>query len=494
MDTQIATPSHTHFRPTTASQRELLFRTAAETGNVSYAASVAHVGRSTYYYWLPRFIEGDYPALAQERSRAPHRFRILPIAPDIIEEVKAAKRANPEAGYRTITNEVRKAHGWKPVVGPTKVREILIADNQVAPCGQPTPKRETPPACHAPQPSQTFNIDLCLVPMTHEAGQPLVSVTVSAAAQGELPSDPPPPPPSKEWPGQTFQDEGATYEQKMVTYVQKRAAKGLRKHRRRQKQAERALLQAQGQELRCQRRRQRWARPKADQEWREYRQARQAQNRAWKALSRAEKRRKRAQRQAQEQEWRAKRAARQAEVAARSQEDVAWRQARQEIRQQQAQLTQATPPVADWLSVLAVLDNCTRVSPGLPVFEAGAHVTSEMVVGGLEPLLPPRLRFMISDNGSQFVAEVFRALATRNGFIHVRIAPHRACTNGLAERFIQTLKGWLERHTWRNAEELRKLLEEFLAFYNNRPHQGVELSGLSPSEYARRLLDTCSRC
>jgi len=37
------------------------------------------------------------------------------------------------------------------------------------------------------------------------------------------------------------------------------------------------------------------------------------------------------------------------------------------------------------------------------------------------------------------------------------------------------------------------LLAEFLLYYNDRPHQGVELQGLSPNEYARRLAN-CSGC
>ena len=487
MNMQTATPGHTCFRPTTASQRELLFRTAEETGSVSYAASVAHVGRGTYYYWRGRFAEGGYSALAQERSRAPHTFRIPAIAPAIVEEVKAAKRADPKAGYDTIANAVRKAHGWKPVIGPTKVREILIEAGLVTPRGRSAAKSQNAPVCHAPKPNQTFNTDLCLVPATHEAGQPLKSVTVAAAAKREISSEPDMAPAATEWPGQVFQDQETTYDQKMVAYVQERAAKGQRKQQRQRKQTQRALLKATEQELRCQRRRQRWARQASDQAWRDYRQTRRAQDKHWKALPQAEKRQKRAERRAQNQEWRQQRAARQVEMQARIQEDEAWHQARQAIRQEQAQWKQTPPPVSDWLSILAVLDNCTRGSPGLPVFEAGAHVTSEMVVAGLEPLLPSELRYLISDNGPQFRAEIFAALATRQSFVHVRIAPHRACTNGIAERFIQTLKKWLEEHTWHNAEELKKLLEEFLVFYNDRPHQGTALNGLSPNEYARRL-------
>jgi hypothetical protein len=221
MNMQTAIPGHTYFRPTTASQRELLFRTAEETGNVSYAASVAHAGRGTYYYWQGRFTEGGYPALKRERSRAPHTFRIPPIAPAIIEEVKAAKRADPKAGYDTIANSVRKAHGWQPVIGPTKVREILIEAGVVTPRGRSEAQSENPPICHAPEPNQTFNTDLCLVPTTHEAGQPLKSVTVAEAAKRQISSEPEAAPAPKEWPGQVFQDKETTYDQKMVTYVQK---------------------------------------------------------------------------------------------------------------------------------------------------------------------------------------------------------------------------------------------------------------------------------
>ncbi len=493
MNTQLTAPSHTYFRPTTASQRELLFRTAEETGNISYAASVAHTGRGTYYHWLDRFTESGYSALEQERSRAPHTFRIPPIAPAIVEEVKAAKRADRDAGYDTIANSVRKAHNWQPVVGPTKVRDILIEAKLVIPQSQPTPKLATPLACHAPQPDQTFNIDLCLVPVAHEAEQPLESVTVAAAAKREISSEPQPPAAPKEWPGQVFQDKGITYDQKMVTYVQKRAAKEQRKHRRRQKPTQRAILKAKEQELRCQRRRQRWARHETDQYWQGYRQARQTKNKAWKTLSRPEKRQNRAERRSQNAEWQQRRDDRRTEAKVCLQEDEAWRQARQSIRQERAQLDQ-TVLVSDWLSILAVVDNCTRRISQLPAFSAGPHVTSEMVVAELEPLLPPELRYMISDNGSQFTAGFFAALASRKGFIHVRIAPHRPCTNGIAERFVQTLKAWLEKHTWHNVEELKELLHEFYLFYNDRPHQGAELHGLSPNEYARRLLDDCSTC
>ena len=75
----------------------------------------------------------------------------------------------------------------------------------------------------------------------------------------------------------------------------------------------------------------------------------------------------------------------------------------------------------------------------------------------------------------------------------MRPAPHRPCTNGIAERMVRTVKEWLETHSWSNPEDMEALLAELVIYYNDRPHQGVELDGLSPNEFARRLAD-CSTC
>ncbi len=101
------------------------------------------------------------------------------------------------------------------------------------------------------------------------------------------------------------------------------------------------------------------------------------------------------------------------------------------------------------------------------------------------------MQFVISDNGTQFIAEAFR-FAQERAFVHGRIAPYRARTNGIAERFVRTLKEWLEAHSWNSPEELAALVE-FIEYYNDRPHQGAKLDGLSPNDFARRLTD-CSIC
>jgi putative transposase len=111
----------------------------------------------------------------------------------------------------------------------------------------------------------------------------------------------------------------------------------------------------------------------------------------------------------------------------------------------------------------------------------------------MKALCPPNPQFIISDNGAQFIADAFANFARDLAFVHVRISPRRPCTNGIAERMVRTVKESLETHSWNSPEDMEALLAEFIACYNDRPHQGTELDGLSPDEFARRLAD-CSTC
>lgn len=136
---------------------------------------------------------------------------------------------------------------------------------------------------------------------------------------------------------------------------------------------------------------------------------------------------------------------------------------------------------------MVITDNCTRQCLGLPLFIAGSHVTAEMVVDALQELLPDELQFLISDRGVHFTAQVFQQLAQDEGFIHVLIARHRPQSNGIAERFVRTLKEWLKPKSWESDAELAILLDIFWQEYNNRPHRGLPIPGLSPNEFANRL-------
>jgi transposase InsO family protein len=181
--------------------------------------------------------------------------------------------------------------------------------------------------------------------------------------------------------------------------------------------------------------------------------------------------------------WQALRQQRRQIMAQRQQEDQVWRKERQILRAQLAEL----PIVTTWIAVLVMTDNCTRQCLGLPLFVAGANVTAEMIITALRTLLPAELQFVISDRGVHFTAQAFKDLARSAEFIHVEIARHRPQSNGIAERFVRTLKEWLATQSWKNDQELLALLTEFRSEYNDRPHQGLAIPGLSPNEFANRI-------
>ena len=505
MDTsqEISTSVRPYFRPTTVSQRELLFRAAEETGNVSQAARQAHVGRGTYYYWRDRYLADGQAGLAQERSRAPKWTRIAPVGDDVQAEVLAYYRDHPnERGYRTIAHRLRQQPG-QAVIGQNKVGEIIRAARAAGMVEVPAPsalavapRRPDLPVVHACQPDQTVHIDLCVVPLTHDGVHALASVSTAAAASGVTPDALPTPAPPSDCPGQVFAETTLAYPDQMRAYVErrqaKRASKGQRKHRRRQKQAARQALNAQSDELRVQRRHQREVRRQEEAAWRERRAAHRIAVQQHRQLSRAERRASRLDWQIEQDSWRRARQHHRQRVEQRHTEDATWRQARTNIRNGLAELAQL-PLVTAWFAILVVVDSATRRCLQLPLFITGPHVTAEEIVAALRAHWPAGVQFVVSDNGAQFIAETFADFATHMGFLHVRIAPRHPQTNGIAERFVLTLKQWLETQTWNSPDELAARLAEFIAYYNDRPHQGAELNGLSPNEYAARY-QTCSSC
>ncbi len=52
---------------------------------------------------------------------------------------------------------------------------------------------------------------------------------------------------------------------------------------------------------------------------------------------------------------------------------------------------------------------------------------------------------VVSDNGPQFTSEEFAEFLKQNGVKHITSAPYHPSTNGLAERFVQSLKQALRR-------------------------------------------------
>lgn len=325
------------------------------------------------------------------------------------------------------------------------------------------------------------------MPATHEVADklPAVSGSSSRLIVERTPAEAN----EREWPGQVFENPELTYEEAMLDFVaasQERANKP-------QNQPEAAnddSLKAKKRALRCEeaqlrdeRRQVREKRKLEDAAWKEARAARKAEEQAYQVLSKKERRQERKAKQARDELWCALRVQRRATVEQREREDEIWRQKRLEFRQRRSEL----PIVTTWIAILVIIDNCTRQCLGLPLFLAGPRVTSEMIIEALHVLLPPELRFLISDRGTHFTANAFKTFVLSEEFIHVLIARHRPQSNGIAERFVRTLKEWLASASWQTEQALKALLQSFVDEYNDRPHQGLPLPGLSPNEFAKRI-------
>lgn len=334
-------------------------------------------------------------------------------------------------------------------------------------------------------PGQALNVDLLFVPTCHLADVKLPAVSGSSGhlvveRLKEIGQEP-------DYPGKVFADPELDYAEAVQAFVQ--ASQPLTGSR------EPAIAVENGsQRAEIQRLRQKEA--ELCVERRRFRQTRKLEDIAWQAAwqqQRGEKTQGAVSAQSklrarwgslklQDEQRQALREQRRQQMAQRQQADEQWRLARQSLREQLTLL----PVVTTWMAVLVVTDNCTRQCLGLPLFVAGSHVTAEKVVAALRVLLPANLQFLISDRGVHFTAQVFQQLATEANFVHVVIARHRPQSNGIAERFVRTIKEWLADKVWSSDQELLEFLGTFLPEYNDRPHQGLSIPGLSPNEFAKR--------
>jgi transposase InsO family protein len=342
----------------------------------------------------------------------------------------------------------------------------------------------TPVSRTAEQPGQTLNIDLCFVPACHTSDVKLPAVSGSSGRlvveRGGNAA------PAPAYPGQVFAESERPYAEAMHAFVAASQAsvaeiapapEAPEAPPPQELPREARALRLQQAELRTWRRQLRERRKQEDAAWRSLRMERRAQ------VAAATGSRRRGRDRAKAAQWRALLRQRRQVRAEREQEDAVWREACQALRER----LQRSAVITAWIAILVITDNCTRQCLGVPLFVAGAHVTADLVVAALRALLPDDLQFLISDRGVHFTAQVFQQLAAEQRFIHVVIARHRPQSNGIAERFVRTLKEWLADKVWTSDQELSVLLERFRSEYNDRPHQGLGIPGLSPNEFAGRI-------
>lgn len=337
----------------------------------------------------------------------------------------------------------------------------------------------------ADEPGQTLNVDLCFVPVSHLVDVKLPAVSGSSGhlvveRLKEAGQEP-------DYPGRVFADPELDYAEAVQDFVKaSRPLFGPRNATPAEEPSQegktRQLRQEEAQ-LCIERRDARTRRKLEDAAWRVAWQQQLTEKPSTAELAQPKLRARWGSRKVQEEQRQNLRQQRRQQSQQRQLEDQQWRLHRNALREQITLL----PVVTAWIAVLVITDNCTRQCLGLPLFIAGSHVTAEMVVTALRVLLPANLQFLISDRGVHFTADMFQQFAKDAEFIHVVIARHRPQSNGIAERFVRTLKEWLADKAWKSDQELLEFLRVFLLEYNDRPHQGLPMPGLSPNEFAKRF-------
>jgi transposase InsO family protein len=288
-----------------------------------------------------------------------------------------------------------------------------------------------------------------------------------------------------QWPGQVFAEAGLDYEEAMLQYAE--VTRDRLVHRREEKTPKLETPTTrwrQEWEGRAERYQVRQQRKQEDLVWKAAKAQWQKTRHDFQALSRAERREQKASFENAKQAWRLLRQQRQETIENRKRENQAWHQRNKALK---TEPLSAPAETRTWIAILVVTDNCSRQCLGLPVFQSGSKLTSAEVIAVLQTIMPPELQFLISDQGTHFRSNGFAQFAEDEDFIHIPVYRHRPETNGIAERFVLTLKNWLRDKSWDTVAGLENWLLEFLPFYNHRPHQGLPIPGLSPDEFAQRI-------
>ena len=333
----------------------------------------------------------------------------------------------------------------------------------------------------AERPGQSLNVDICFVPEQHEAQEKLPAVSGSSGrlVVERSPSEDA----QRSWPGQVFAEPNLDYAEAMGQYVEKTRDRLVHRRSDGRTTPQNASPWRSDNARRLERYCVRHQRKLEDAAWKaataEHRQARHA----FQSLSRAQRKQQHTAWQQTLEVWSETRRQHQETLRLRQQENEAWHQRNRPVSDGPI----ATSDTRRWIAILVVTDNATRQCLGLPIFPSGPKLTAEELVTALGALLPDDLQFLISDQGAHFRTKTFAQLAQQASFIHVPVYRHRPQSNGIAERSVLTLKSWLRSRSWQNCEELAPWITAFRTEYNDRPHQGLPIPGLSPNEFSKRI-------
>ena len=138
---------------------------------------------------------------------------------------------------------------------------------------------------------------------------------------------------------------------------------------------------------------------------------------------------------------------------------------------------------AGWEFVHVAVDDASR----LAYVEVLANELATTTAGFLRRVLIffrqhgiRKIERVMTDNGSAYRSHRFAALCQARALRHLRTRPYRPCTNGKAERFIQTLlREWAYKRPYPTSKRRIAALAGWLRYYNHRRPHGA-LNGHSP--------------
>jgi len=139
-------------------------------------------------------------------------------------------------------------------------------------------------------------------------------------------------------------------------------------------------------------------------------------------------------------------------------------------------------PGAGWEYVHVAVDDYSRLAYVEVLANEQAPTTAAFLRRALIFFRRHRIKVkrVLTDNAKNYTCNLFRALCDQRAIGRRLTRPYRPCTNGKAERFIQTiLREWAYKRPYRSSQRRTEALPRWLDRYNHhRPHGS--LGGQSP--------------
>lgn len=146
-----------------------------------------------------------------------------------------------------------------------------------------------------------------------------------------------------------------------------------------------------------------------------------------------------------------------------------------------------------WYYSIEVLDDFSRfvlasdLKPDMTADSISDVVEQAVAFTGMRQVPIEDRTKLLSDHGSGYLARAFEEYLRMLEIRHIYCAPHHPQTNGKIERFHETLKARMNLLVYTSPDELRRTMQDFIAYYNHRRYHEA-IGNVTPADvyYGRR--------